>query len=75
MQAALKGTILLGGQEKRKDRKTWKSRSEEKVMGFTSASLFPARKWEGVTKGVTTEPGGIDHLMQRRSQGGGIVKG
>ena len=41
---------MLGGQGKRKDRKTWKRRSEEKVVGFSSASLFPARKWEAVTQ-------------------------
>ena len=44
---------MLGGQEKRKDRKTRKSRSEEKVVGFSSASLFPARKHEAVTLGGT----------------------
>ena len=40
-QAALKGPISLWGQEKRKDRK---SRGEEKVAGFSSASVFPVRK-------------------------------
>ena len=29
----------------------WKSRSEEKVMGFSSSSLFPTRKSEVVTQG------------------------
>ena len=53
MQAALNVTISLGGEEKRKDRKTWKSRSEEKVVGFSSASLFSAVKWEAVTQGGT----------------------
>ena len=47
---------MLGGQEKRKD-KTQKSRSEEKVVGFSSASLFPTRKWEAVTQGGTMELG------------------
>ena len=28
----------MGGQEKRKDRKTQKSKSEEKVVGFSSAN-------------------------------------
>ena len=38
--------------EKRKDRKTRrKSRSEEKVLGFSSSSLFPARIREPVTQG------------------------
>ena len=44
---------MLGGQKKRKDRKSQKSRSEEKVVGFSSASIFPARKWEAVTQGGT----------------------
>ena len=52
-QAALTATISLGGEEKRKDTKTWKSRSEEKGVGFSLASLFPARKWEAVTQGGT----------------------
>ena len=38
----------LGGQ-KRKDKKTRKSRSEEKEVGFSSASLFPTRKRKAVT--------------------------
>ena len=37
-----------GDQEKRKDRKTLKSGSEEKVIGFSSASVFPIKKWEAV---------------------------
>ena len=41
-----------------KDRKTRKSRSEEKVVGFSSVSLFPAKKREAVTQGGTMEPGG-----------------
>ena len=40
---------MLRGQEKRKDRKTQKRRSEEKVVGFSSAFLFSTRKWEAVT--------------------------
>ena len=52
-QAAFKGTISWGVQEKRKERKTQKSRSEEKVVGFSSASLFPTRKWKPVTQGGT----------------------
>ena len=62
----------MGVQDKRKDRKTRKSRSEEKVVSFSSASLFPAKKWEAVTQGGTRE---IDHLMRRRTQGASIVKG
>ena len=38
---------------KRKDRKSQKSRSEMKVVGFSSASLFPARKQEAVTQDGT----------------------
>ena len=34
-EAALKGTVSVGRQEKRKDRKSGKSRSEEKVVGFS----------------------------------------
>ena len=41
---------MLGGQKK-KDRKPQKTRSEEKVVGCSSVSLFPARKWEAVTQG------------------------
>ena len=37
---------LLGSKEKRRDRKTRKSRSEVKMIGYSSASLFPAKKWE-----------------------------
>ena len=41
---------IAGGQEKRKDRKTRKSRIEKKVVGFSSVVLFPARKREAVTQ-------------------------
>ena len=54
--------------QKRKDRK---SRSEEKVVGFSSVSIFLPRKREAVTR----EPGGIDHPTRRRTQGACIVKG
>ena len=50
-EAGLKGNISLGGQEKRKDKKTRKSRNEEKVLSFGSASIFPERKREAVTQG------------------------
>ena len=40
-----------GGQGKRKDNKTRKSKSEEKVVGFSSAFLFPARKREVIAQG------------------------
>ena len=56
-----------------KDKKTQKSRGEEKVVGFSSASLFPKRKREAVTQGGTR---GIDHrTRRRRTQVAGIVKG
>ena len=61
----------LGG-GKRKDRKIQKSRSEEKVLGFISASIFPSRKRESVTQSGTR---GIDHPTWRRIQGAGTVKG
>ena len=51
---------MLRGQEKRKDRKTSKSRSFEKVVGFSLASLFFPSKWETVTQDGTR---GIDHPM------------
>ena len=41
----------VGGQEKREDRKTGKNRSEEKVVGVTSASLFAAKEREAVSQG------------------------
>ena len=53
-----KGNISHGGQEKWKDRKTRKCRSEEKVVGFSTASIFPARKREAVTQGGIIGPWG-----------------
>ena len=55
---------MLDSQEKRKDKKTWKSRSEKKVVGFSSTSLFLARKWKAVTQGRTK---GIAHPMWRKT--------
>ena len=60
-------------QERRKDRKTRKSKSEEKVMGFSSASLFPVRKRDAVTQDETR--GLIENPTRRRTQGAGIIKG
>ena len=37
--------------------KTWKIKNDEKLVGFSSGSIFPARKQE-VTHGGAT---GIDH--------------
>ena len=42
------------------------------MVGFSSASLFPARRWEAVTQGGTR---GIDHPIRRKTQGVGIMKG
>ena len=42
-----------------------------KVVGFSSAALFPAKKWEAVTQGRNR---GIDHPTQRRTQGADIIK-
>ena len=70
-EAALKGTTSVGVQEKRKDRKTRKSTSEEKGVGFSSASLFPARKREAVTQGRTR---GIDHPTRRITLRASIIK-
>ena len=63
--------MSLGSQEKRKDRKTRKYRSAEKVVGFSSVSLFPAKKREEVTQDGTR---GIDNSTRRRTQGASTVK-
>ena len=60
--------LIAGGQEKRKDRQTLKSRSEEKVAGFISAFLFRARRREAVTRV-------IHYPILRITQGAGIVRG
>ena len=72
----------MGGQEKRKDSKLRKKKSEEKVVGFSSASLFPTRKREAVphNEAGSSHPGwnyetkGINYLMRRKTQEAGIVK-
>ena len=38
------------GRRSGKKKKGWKSRSEEKVVGFTSAFLFPTIELETVTR-------------------------
>ena len=48
------------------DRKTRESRSEEKVMGFSSASLFRAKKREAVAKGRTRT---IVYPTRRKTEG------
>ena len=56
-------SLVTGGGDsiinKYKLRKTWKSRSEEKVLGFSSTSLFLPGKWEA-------SPSGIDHPTRRK---------
>ena len=51
------------GVKKRNDRKTWNSRSIEKVVGFSSASLFHIGKCEVVTPGWNFGTREIDNLM------------
>ena len=41
------------GSREEERRKSQKSRNEEKVVGFSFASIFPTRKWEAVTQGGT----------------------
>ena len=56
----------ITGGLKRKDRKTRKSRSEEKVVNFNSAQR---------EAGSQDRTRGIVHLTRRRTPGAGIVKG
>ena len=49
-----------------------KSRTKEKVVFFSSASLFPPRKQEADKQGGTR---GINHPTQKRTQGVSTVKG
>ena len=63
-------SISLGLEEEREE--NTKCRSDEKVVGFISASLFPASKLEAVTQGVTRR---VHQPTQRKTQGAGIVKG
>ena len=42
------------------------------MVGFRSASLFPAKKLKAVTQGGTME---IGHPQERKTEGAGIVKG
>ena len=48
--------------------------SEEKVVGFSSASIFPAKKREAFTQGGTMKPGDRPPDAEE-TQGAGIVKG
>ena len=57
--------LVGGGQETSKDRNTMKSRSEEKVVSFSSLTV-------GSHKGGTRRV--IDHPTRRRTQGASIVK-
>ena len=68
----------MGGQEKRKDRKTRKSKTEEKVVSFSSVSLFPCKEMGGSHsswKSWNHLNRGIDHLTWGKTQGAGMVKG
>ena len=58
-------------EKREKTKKTRKTRREEKVVGFSSVSLFPARKREEVTQGGTREK---NHPTWRKTKGAGIVK-
>ena len=57
-QAARKGTISLGCQEKMKDRKTQKSRSEEKVVSLAQPPYFPQVNGR---QSLRVDAMGIDH--------------
>ena len=59
----------VSGEEKRQEN-TKRYEGRESV-GFSSASLFPARKREAITQGGTRE---IDHLMWRITSGTDIIK-
>ena len=52
----------MGGEDKRKDRKTWKIKREEEVVSFSPASLYPARNGRQSPRvkpgGYTTQSGG-----------------
>ena len=63
---------IARGQEKRKDRKTWKSRSEEEVAGFSPVSLFLVRKQEA---GHRVGPMGNILTDPKDNPGNGIIKG
>ena len=45
---------LSGGLKEEERQKNTKSRSEEKILGFSSTSLFRASKWEAVTRVETS---------------------
>ena len=49
----MKRYYITGGSGEEDRYENMKSRSEEKVVGFGSASIFPARKWEAVAQGGT----------------------
>ena len=61
-------------QKKRKDRITRKSKSEEKVVGFSFGSLFHTPQGNGShLPRVNTK--GIENLPVRKTQGASIIKG
>ena len=54
---------MLGDQEKRKDKKTQKSKNEEKVLGLAQSPYSPqGNGWQS----SRVETTGIDHLTRRR---------
>ena len=57
------------GTKVKKTRKGW---SQDKVVGFSSASIFSGRKWEAITQGGTK---GLDEPTRRITQRAGIIKG
>ena len=65
---------IAGGQEKRKDRKTWKSRVKRRAWVLAQPPDFPQGNGRQLSR---LEPWnqGVDHLTRRRTQGAGIFKG
>ena len=59
-------------EKKNKDRKTRRSRCEQKVVGFSSAPIL-RKETGGSYQGEIQRV--IDHPTWRRTQGAGIVKG
>ena len=69
-QAALEVLYCWRGQEKRKEKETWKSRSEGKVVGLAHPP-YSSQVNGRLSPRVET---GIDHPTRRKTQGADIVK-